>query len=286
MLIDDLFSGNQFLIYNKAYHPARLTQWGPGCRDVGSYEDALRSDQLWALELHPHRPGCYYIVNEVYSLHRLANHEHDLVVYNGPHCDDQLFRFVSNDEGYYAIQSAQYPGDWVTKLGAGNAQVSFEQSGCGMRDNQLWRIVPRFRAQLFKRELFHLDNRQGCSPVTREISITTGVRRSFSSSITNITSYKRSISAALALAAEVLDLGLHQAIEYENELNRSFSQGNERDWSKTEIITFIVPPRKNFKVVQQGVRFEGQFTADTCTLLTRNKTFESSTSLFEESGSE
>ena len=280
MEADDFLGHNQYLIFNKSYHRARLAQWGPGHTDVGTYEHGLNPNQLWTLESHPHRPGSYHVINERNPQHRLTNHKHNFIVYNGPHFPDQLFKFVSKDDGYYFIQSAHYPEDWLTKHGVENSQVSFREFNGG--DDQLWRLVPRFQARVYDREVFHFDNRQGSNPIIREISITTGIRRTSTSSLSNQTTYKKSISAALGLAVEVLDLGVRQAIEYENQLETSFSEEVEQSWSQTENITFTVPPGKNFKVVQRGVKFEGQIAADTCVLLTNIKVFESDSSQFDD----
>lgn len=285
--MDDFLGHSQFLIYNKSYHRARLAQLNASsCALAGTYEHELSPDQLWTLEAHPQRPGFYYVVNERYPKHRLATvidkGVTKIFVYDGAYFEDQLFKFVSNDDGFYSITNAAYPEDWLTKHGGGeDSDVFLRKFGGG--DDQLWRLVPRFQASKLNQVVFNYDNRQGSSPIGRELSVTTGVRRTHTSAISNTTTYKKSMSATLGLAIEGLGLDVSHAEECEKKLDSSLSQEVEQSWSETEKTSFIVPPGKNIKVVQKGVKFEGQIAADTCVLLTDIKVLESDSLQFDES---
>ena len=148
--------------------------------------------------------------------------------------------------------------------------------------DQLWRLVPRFKANFFTDQVFHFDNRQGSNPITREVSVTTGMKRSTTSTIRNKTTFKQTIEASMSGAFKIFDFGVKTTTEFSTELETSFSDSNEQSWSKTEKITFVIPPGKNFKVMQHQVEFEGKFSADSCTLLTAIKIFESTTAEFDD----
>jgi len=279
---EEELDNNQFLIYNKVYHKARLAQWGTGGDDAGTYEHALYPDQLWTLEPHPSRKGCYYMVNEVYSQHRIANWKHNFKVYDGPHYNDQLFRFVPSgkNDGFFYIYSCHYTNDRIAKYGVEDDKMLM-YSGPKYPD-QLWKLVPRFKANFFTDEVFHFDNRQGSNPITREVSVTTGIKRSTTSTIRSKTTFKQSIEASLSGAIKMFDVGVTTTTEFSAELETSFSETNEQSWSKTEKITFIIPPGKNFKVMQHKVDFEGKFSSDSCSLLTAIKIFESTEASFDD----
>ena len=278
-----VLDNNQFLIYNKVYHKARLAQFSTKSdREIGTFEHGLHPDQLWTLEPHPSKKGCYYMVNEKYTQHRITNYKHQLIIYDGPHYSDQLFKFVPSEknDGFYYIYSCRYENDRLAKLGFGDKEVGFY--GGAKSPDQLWRLVPRFKASFFTDQVFHFDNRQGSNPITRVVSVTTGIKRSSTSTIRNKTSFKLSIEASMSGVFKMLDLGVKTTSEFSTELETSFSETTEQSWSKTEKITFIVPPGKNYKVMQHGMDFDGKFSTDSCTLLTSLKIFESTTDHFDD----
>ena len=278
-----VLDNNQFLIYNKVYHKARLAQFSEkNDREIGTYEHGLNPDQLWTLEPHPSQKGCYYIVNEVHTRHRITNYKHQLIIYDGPHFGDQLFKFVPSgkNDGFWYIYSCRYENDRLTKFGVGDKEVGM-YSGAKSPD-QLWRLVPRFKANLFTDQVFHFDNRQGSNPITREVSVTTGIKRSTTSTIRNKSTFKYSIEASMGTAFKLFDFGVTATTEFSMELESTFAETSEASWSKTEKIQFIVPPGKNFKVMQHALEFDGHFSSDHCTLMTDIKIFESDTAQFDD----
>ena len=277
-----ILDNNSFLIYNKVYHKARLTQFGTDEDDVGSYEYDFYSDQLWTLDPHPSRKGCYYIVNEKHSQYRIANHKHSMIVYSGPYYNDQLFKFVPSgkNDGFYYIYSCHYTNDRITKFSSSDSAV-------GMYDgpkynDQLWRLVPRFKANIYTDEVFHFDNRQGSNPIKREVSLTYGIKRSTTDTVRNKVTYKQSMEASISGIIKMFNVGATSKMEFSSELETSFSETNEQSWSKTEKVTFVVPPGKNFKVMQHAVDFEGAFDWESCSLLTSIKIFESDNAYFDD----
>lgn len=266
---------NQFMIYNKKYHKARITQFGKS--DVGTYEQGPYSDQLWTMETHPTQKGCYYMVNEKYPTSRIANSKHKLVIYGGNYFDDQLVRLEpsGSNDGYFYIYSCYYRNDRIAKYGSGNSNMGFYSGG--LYSDQLWKFVPRFdAAKIGTYEVFHFDNRQGSAPITREVTVTRGITRSSSSTITNKTTFKASMSVSLGAGGMSGTLESEFSLELEN----SFSESNESSWSKTENIKFTIPAGKNYKVMQHQANFKGPFADDTCSLLSSIKIFESYTADF------
>jgi len=275
-----VLDNNQFLIYNKVYHKARLAQWGTDRSNAGTYEHGLYPDQLWTLDPHPTMKDCYYIVNERYSQHRIADSNHKFVVTDGTYYNDQLFKFVPNGDGFYYIYSCHYINDRITKHGRGMNEVSM-YSGPNYSD-QLWKLVPRFKANLYTNEVFHQDNRQGSEPIAIERTVTTGLRRSTTDTIQRKETFKQSIEASFSGAVKALDIGVTTTTEFSNELETSFSQTDEQNWSRTEKITFTIPAYKNYKVMQHVAAFEGEFSTESCRLLTAFKVFESDSETFDE----
>ena len=221
-----ILDNNQFLIYNKKYHKSRLAQWGTKHKNVGSYQHGLNFDQLWTLEPHPRKQGCYYIVNEKYPKFRLADYRHKLIVYDGNHYDDQLFKFVPNGDGYYYIKSCRYTHDRIVKWGTEDRKTGI-YDGPGQWE-QLWRLVPRFKASFFTDVIFHFDNRQGSMPIVREISVTRGIKKTTTSSIKNKSTYKKSIGAAIGGAVKLIDIWMTSTTEFTHELEISFAHTNEQ----------------------------------------------------------
>jgi len=258
-----------------------LAQWGTGGYDVGTYAHALNPNQLWRLKPHPTIKPCYYIVNEVHSQHRITDGNHVFIAYSGHHYNDQLFRFVpSSYDGYYYIYNCYHWNDRITKSGIGNRQVMMYSGP--LYDDQLWRLVPRFTARFYTDELFHFDNRQGSNPIEKEISVTTGVKRSSTTTIRNKYTFRTSLKASLSAAFELFGISAEARADFSSELDTSFSKTSEVYWSKTEKMKFVIPPFKNYKVMQHVVPFNGQFSEDSCLLKTSFKIFESDTANFED----
>lgn len=278
----EILDNNQFLIYSKPYHTARITQWGASEEDVGTYEKAVYSDQLWTLEPHPTKTGCYYMVNEHRPDWRIADWNHHFVVNNGPRFDDQLFRFEpsGNGDGYYYIISCYHTEDRMAKYGHEDRDVAM-YSGPRYQD-QLWRLVPRFEVSIRTDKVFHFDNRQGSSPVPKEITVTTGMMKSSTSAIRNKQTLKAAMEASVGGAFKGIDFGVKASTEITNEIETTFSETSESSWSKTDKMQFTVSPGKNYKVMQRVVQFESKLPGDSYTLLSEIKVFESDTAHFED----
>ena len=273
-----VLDNNEFFIYNKMKHKARLTLYKTGWDEFGTYEHELADNQLWLLEPNPNKEGCYYMVNERHSQYRFADSKKNgLIAYKGNYFEDQLWRFVPSGEndGYYYIKSCVYTNDKMTKFAVKNRDVRLYK-GNDKNDGQLWKLVPRFEVEMKTDDVFHFDNRQGSTPITREVTVTTGVTRSTTGTIRSQLTYKQSMTASISAAGA----SAGSTAEFTAELETSFSETNEESWSKTETIIFTIPAGKNFKVMQHEVDFKGTIPADSCTLLTSIKIFESDSATF------
>ena len=242
----------------------------------------MHPDQLWTLEPHPNKEGCYYIINEKYPQWRIADSKHKFVVFGGSYYDDQLFRFVPSgrNDGYYYIYSCFHTNDRIAKYGVGDYKVSMY--GGRKYPDQLWKLVPRFKASFYTNLVFQFDNRQGSTPITKNVTITTGIRKSTTSTVTNKVSYKQSIESSMSAAFKMFNFGATSTMEFSTELEKIFSETHEENWSKKKEIKFIIPPGKNYKVMQHAVDLESPLSIDSCTLLTKIKIFESEEDHFDE----
>ena len=142
-----VLDNNQFLIYNKVYHKAGFAQWGTGGWEVGTYKQGLYPDQLWTQEPHPSKEDCYYIVTKLIPFtESLTGNRSSLSTLD---------------------HSCYYTNYRIAKYGVGDEDMSMY--GGPKYPDQLWRLVPRFKANFFTDQVFHFNNGQGskCNPVTR-----------------------------------------------------------------------------------------------------------------------
>ena len=150
-------NGATVLIYKKKYEHAKIAQWGTSGRSVGTYEPRINPDQLWILEESRNHPGYYYIRNAKYDTFRLAKWgkgDGQTGVYDKAHNDDQLWRFKKEGD-YYRIYNYVYPSAKIAKWGTGDGG---SYSGPD-HDDQLWKLVPRYKARAQEKEVWSCDNR-------------------------------------------------------------------------------------------------------------------------------
>ena len=283
---------NQFLIYNKKYPFARITPSKGNVKEVVTTELELAPEQLWTLKPDPNKSGAYYIVNEAQPMRRLQDSgtpnelgqgQRYLWTTDKIHDKFQLFNFVpsgDDDECFYirGVGNAR-----IMKFGPNNNETyvyTFEP--IGERDNELWKLVPRFKANFYTNTVFHFDNRENPEKIIRKVSVTTGLRRSSTSAISKKDTFKLSMGVSLEAGCEFFKISASLKEEFSNAFETSFSAKTEEEWSKTEEVTFTIPANKNFKVMQHVVKFDGEFEDDPCTLLTDTKVFVSKRREFDD----
>jgi hypothetical protein len=152
--------------------------------------------------------------------------------------------------------------------------------GGPLYEDQLWKLVPRFTVSIQTEQLFQFDNRQGSKPISKEITVTTGLRKASTATIRNKSTLMKTMEVSMEGAFKGIEFGAKASADLTNELEKAFSQTSESSWSKTAKMKFTVPRRRNYKVMQRVVKFDSKLLGDSYTLLSGIKVFESRTANF------
>jgi len=262
----------QFLIYNKKYHRARLAQWGRNHRNVGTYQHGLKFGQLWTLKPSHSKKGFYYIHNYKWSRYRLADYRRRLITYPRSFFDDQLFKFVPNGNGYYHIFNYKYPTHRLRKWGPQAWKTSFTSRAGG--SEQLWKLVPRFKPTLHANVIFALDNRQGTKDIHKILEFFVGLKRTSTRRISHKTNFKLGVKGAIKK--------LPVSAEITHTMEFFFEEVREKNWHRMVKTTYTISRGRNFKLVQQVARLESVMPDDSVQLYSSSKIFESNTSVFDD----
>jgi len=262
----------QFLIYNKKYHRARIAQWGRRHRNVGTYQHGLRFGQLWTMKSDPNKKGCYYIHNYKYSRYRLADYRGKLLTYPKSYFDDQLFKFVPNGKGYYRIFSCYYPTHRLRKWGAQDYKTSFSRRAGG--SEQLWKLVPRYTATLYSKVVFKLDNRQNTKDVHKVITTTVGLTRTSKRRISHKTNFK------LGLSTIIKKLTVSPEITHTMDIVKENIR--VKKWQKVVKETYTISAGTNFMLVQQVAELKSVMNKDDVKLFSYAKVFQSKAAYFRD----
>ena len=115
------------------------------------------------------------------------------------------------------------------------------------------------------------------------MSVTTGITKSTTTTVQNKVTFTQSIEASMSGVIKEIGVEETSTMEFSTELEESLLETNEQNWSKTVTITFVIPAGKNIKVMQLAVKFDGELSWETCSLLTSIKIFESDGAVFEDS---
>lgn len=154
----------------------------------------------------------------------------------------------------------QYAKARLAKYGKGD-----DQWGTYDRDiyeDQSWKLVPRFKANVRNETIWSCDNRQGSEPFSEEITVTTGIKLTSSASISTTVGLETSLKAAVSNAAASVDVETKLSVQ----IQTSLSHSEEKNWSRTSKITFTAPRRKNFRVKQLTCQFASPLASDDCAL--------------------
>jgi len=268
---------NMVFISNKKYPHARLAQWGKGGRQIGTYELDVYTDQLWTLDASKKHSGYFYIKNVRFKGYRIAKWgrgRKQVGVYRGHYWNDQLWKFEHVGGGFYRIKNKSYPGAKMTKFGKSDGNWG-TYTGPAVYDDQHWKVTPRFESSgLLWDTIWQIDNRQGSMPVTKEITITTGLKTTSSKSFSTKIGLKTSLETSIGHGPFSASL----ANELTYELGYSMSTTVEKSWEKKVKIQFVAPARKNYRILQKKVLFTSPLARDNCQLRTNYKIEESSES--------
>jgi len=146
--------------------------------------------------------------------------------------------------------------------------------------DQLWKLVPRFKARFFTEVIFHSSNNPENQAITKVVPVTVGVKKS--TATLNKSTFKQSLEASFNEAIEKFDFGPTLTNEFSDALRTSLSWDDEKSWSTTDNIHLTISPGKSVKLMQHVVYFEGALNSDSCSLLTSTKLFESDTDEFDD----
>ena len=257
--------GNTFVITNKEYFRANLAQWGTDGRDVGTHENKVYVDQFWILEPEPHWPGYYYIKNAEYTDYRLAkwsgfwgdSGDEDVGVVNGQYHDDQLWKFESQGNDFYKIFNKEYPDARLAKWGKDDDDWG-TYSGSEEYDDQIWKLTPRFRANVQEIVIWEADNRKGSNDFTEVVTVTKGLKLTSSLTLSTKVNLESSLEASIPIDA--ISFGVSSKIA--TELASSMTTTEEKSWSTATKTTFTAPKGKNYRVKQIEVDFDSVLPED------------------------
>ena len=173
---------------------------------------------------------------------------------------------VSADD-YYTITNFKYPHARIAKWGKGDGDWGTYTEG--FYEDQLWKLVPRFKAEIRNVTVWSVDNRQGTLDFTEEITVTTGLKLTTSSSVSTKFGFERSLEASVSVA----DIGAKDTTKIFAEIQASLAHSEEKEWSRQSKITFRAPKGKLYCVKQLACDFQSPLVTDDC-LLTCNYVIE------------
>ena len=130
-------------------------------------------------------------------------------------------------------------------------------------EDQSWKLVPRFKPDANFVTIWSVDNLQGTTPVVREISVTTGLKLTSSLSISTTKGLKVSLDFSISID-EFFSAGIKT--ELTEQITKSLSHSEEKDWSQTTKVTFTAPPRTYYRVDQLRCDFSSPLDSDNCSL--------------------
>ena len=129
-------------------------------------------------------------------------------------------------------------------------------------EDQSWKLVPRFKANVSNVTIWSCDNRQGSEPFSEEITVTTGIKLTSSASISTTVGLETSFKAAVSKVASSVEVETKLSVE----IQTSLSHSQEKNWSRTSKIKFTAPKGKNFRVKQLTCQFASPLASDDCAL--------------------
>jgi len=239
---------------------------------MGTHEQGNNLSQLWLLQADPEDTDYFYIYNchfEGYRIGKWDSGDQKVGPYNGQFYDAQLWKFVDEGNGYYRIYNKRYPTAKMAKWGKGDGDWG-TYDGKNYQ-SQLWKLQPRFTADPssagFSDVLWRADNREGSNEVTQVITVSRGLKLSESSSVRTLHGLKTSLEASVAAG----DFSATLTTEYNMEIENTDTTTEEKNWVTTSQVTFIAPPGKIYRVLQNVVKFTSVLAGDNFELRCNHK---------------
>lgn len=202
-------------IYNKVHDHERLTRFDGG--SCHYYDGNTYRDQLWSLEESSETPGWYFLVN--FQRGGRYGYSDHAGCWDGGRSDDQLWRFVPGDDGYYYIENYEQKGCRMYAPGG---------VFCGPRhDDQLFKLVNVFQTTASWERVQSFCN-TGKETLTSSFTWNVGYSETITNSVAMMQGTGTSLQESAALSAQGLDLSFQ---EYED-LRTSVTDAQRRAMSK------------------------------------------------------
>ena len=108
--------------------------------------------------------------------------------------------------------------------------------------------------------------RKGKFDIPIEVTVTTGLKLTHSSSLTTKVGFERSLKCSLSAGIDGIKAGVESGAKFTAELQASMCSGDEISWSKQIKKKYIAPAGKKYRVVQMVLDFSSQLEVDNCRL--------------------
>lgn len=165
---------------------------------------------------------------------------------------------------YYRIYNFKYPDAKVTKFGTPDTDWgTYDKAD---HDDQVWKLVPRFKADISYVTIWSADNRTGSNDFSEEKTVTTGLKLTTSTSISTTVGLEQSLKASAKASLGFGEFGVEVSMAITSQIERSLSQTEEKSWSSQSKIKFTAPKGKNYRVKQATCDFTSPLADDNCRL--------------------
>jgi len=226
-------------------------------------------DQLWMFtdaSQFGHKKGHYYIRNIHYDdllickkggIGSLPDHYSLAVHKRGTHYPDQRWKVKKSKKGY-SFYNEEYTEHRIVAFETfkGKTKLGVWDGDLADRREEYWDLVPRYKAKFETKELWRTDNRQGTQDFAETIKITSGIVMTYSESLTT------KVGLEATLKKSVAKLGGDVEAKVSTEISKALSKGTEQSWSYEREITFTAPAGKNYRVLQDQVKFNSDLKRD------------------------
>lgn len=168
------------------------------------------------------------------------------------------FRIILGD--YYKIYNLKYSNARIAKWGKKDGDWGTYAGP--LYEDQDWKLVPRFQADIKEVIIWSCDNREGTQDFSEKIKVTTGLKLTTASSVSTTVGFEQSLKASASFASTSVEV----ETKISAQIQSSLSHAKEESWSQEAEITFTAPKGKNYRVKQLTCNFKSPLASDNCAL--------------------
>lgn len=117
--------------------------------------------------------------------------------------------------------------------------------------------------------------RQGKYDIPIEVTVTTGLKLTSSSSLSTKVGFKYSLKSSVSAGIDGVKAGMESSAEFSAQIEGSISKDEEKYWSKQIKKKYIAPAGKKYRVVQTILDFSSKHDVDNCSLYCSERVEES-----------